>query len=371
MATLHNDESEHISLATISAFLAPTTDFGDSTSSSSASSPPTSPSSTTMTYLRPKQEIEVLRVLHTKLSRRLRKLQARLAMVPAVALPWQARAIEQATGVQRARQESTRLQEMVAERAQVIEALQRVLIKHPKSARRDVSWSQAILGPSNRALHLEQLLRNQYEKRCSAWVRYGLYDARDQYLQESRGFVERSSNETLSLVCLLSKKVPLSVHDMSALLWQLKSRPLEGDCTVLEELHADLLYFRETLHLPAPNLPRIEARTALRRYTESNDSVVFAWRSIVDDHLYPIDARHVIGQRDGWATVQALDDGSSTFLQVCVRLSLPTSALSTTSTLAPEALATLVLSLMETNCTCLFNQLDRIVHSCQTNHYEL
>ncbi|EQC25962.1 hypothetical protein SDRG_16180 [Saprolegnia diclina VS20] len=361
-----NEKVDDISIATISAFLAPTADFGDNSCSSSSfasSAPPTSPT-TTITkqrYMRPKQEIDALRITYAKLRRQLHLLETRLANVPAAALPWQTRAIEQAKGVQQAMHENLRLKNMVTERAQVIETLQSVLTKHPSILVDDGSWMLGTLGAHDRTQHLEQLLRAQYDKRSREWVRHGLYDVRHACLEQHRAFVDCDSDETLSLVCLLSRKVPLSVHDMSHVLWSLKSRPADNRCAVLQTFHDNLIYVREMIPLPPPASSQIEVRTALRRYVESDDSVVFAWRAIADDRLHPIDAHHVIGQREGWTTIHAVDGGA--FVQVCVQLSLPARLVSA-ETLPTETLNELVLQTIEANCARFCSQLDGAMQRC-------
>ncbi|EQC25963.1 hypothetical protein SDRG_16181 [Saprolegnia diclina VS20] len=361
ISLLPNEKADDISIATISAFLAPTVDFGDTTSSSSSSSAssPASSSSLKRGYQRPKQEIDALRITHAKLQRHLHTLQARLANVPAAALPWQARAIEQATGVQRAMHENLRLKSVVLERSQVIETLQRVLSKHPSILVDDGSWMQCALGATDRTQHLEQLLRTQYDKRSREWIRHGLYDVRDVCLEQHRAYVDRSSGETISLVCLLSRKVPLSVQEMSDVLWCSKSQRTNNQ--VLQAFHDSLVYFREMIHLPPPASSQIEVRTALRRYVESDGSVVHAWQTIADDQLHPVDERHVIGQREGWTTIHAVDGGA--FVQVCVQLSLPARLVSAEA-MTTEALGTLILQTTEANCARFCSQLDRAMQSC-------
>ncbi|KDO24895.1 hypothetical protein SPRG_09539 [Saprolegnia parasitica CBS 223.65] len=315
-----SSSSGEISIEAVSAFLAPTVDFGDHTSSSDASPARKRP------YQRPKQELDYLRIKHETLVQKLQLLQSQLATAEDTQ-PWKARAIEQAQSVQRSLQENARLKEMVTDQIQVIEALEKVLTKRPKFGTfppADVAWKQAILSDTNREEDLEALLQHQYDKLNSEWIRYGLHDARDRRLHMRKAFVQSASEDASddAIIFLGSKTVPLDFITMSNVVWAHKSNPVCDNSTVLQAFHPDLVYIREDIVLPDPSMPVLEARIAMRRYVET-DRVVTVWRSIIDDKLHPHKDGHLICKREGWSVLHADADGSESNMQMCMRLHMP------------------------------------------------
>ncbi|EQC25967.1 hypothetical protein SDRG_16185 [Saprolegnia diclina VS20] len=363
---------DELSFATITALLAGTTDLDDmtSSSSSSSSSSPTLPArqtakNTKQRYIRPKQELESLHAERARLVRMLNAIQARLDSVPASARRWQTRAIEQAQGVQKATQENAKLKCLLRDQRQTMAALKKLLTTPPSALPPlGVTWKQAILQHTHRMNDVNRLLQHQFDKRSSEWVRFGLYDVRDRCLEMRKAFVDplRSSDETLSVVFLLSKTVLLPVTTVSNVLWHHKAQPTHGTALALDgSQDDDLAYHRDQVHLPARTLPPIEARTVLKRYVQDEHNVTLVWQSVASDPLYPHSTK-VVGRREGWTTIDAIKGGA--FVQLFVRLSLPMLLL-TSETMSELGVHEVVLHTFETSCLQFCAQLDRVIRACQ------
>ncbi|KDO21997.1 hypothetical protein SPRG_12856 [Saprolegnia parasitica CBS 223.65] len=258
----------------------------------------------------PKAEIEYLRTKEKSLRRQLKHMHENQAK-QAISSAWKGRAIQQARCAQRAMLENNRLKEAVETQLQFVEAFERVLEKQPKLSTFSTThghalWKQAVLSTSSRESDLELLLQGQRDKLESAWIRHRLHDAIAQRETVQKTFVDYSADVGMRISFVRGGLIPLSLDEMSDLLWTHVTTPLDASCSLLQTFHSDLVYTRQDIKLADPAIPILETRAAIRRYKEDGRTVM-VWRSIVDDHLLPHEEGHLIDNRVTWVTLHPVD----------------------------------------------------------------
>ncbi|KDO24897.1 hypothetical protein SPRG_09541 [Saprolegnia parasitica CBS 223.65] len=325
---------EEITLSNVSDFLAELGDFaapakpsrpasaGTSPSPSSSSSPsstmPTAPAKRMRTT--PKEELEYLHSKQRYLLTQLKTLQAAVA-VPANDDPWHKRAQNQAQAAQRALQENVRLKAAYEDQLKMIQALERVFQKKPKlqdatPKHQDLlPWRRYMLGVNNRERDMEAILRHQYDKLDTEFIRHNVYQLRDTLVCDGaltkREFVE-STADNIVLHFVRCKRWPIDYLSFSRLLWDFVSLNVKVpvktkvDSERLQSFQNDMLVY--TRHTARPwsehmDIPPVVGRTASMRFLEK-DRVVIVWKSIADDALVPFpDHDHVKDNKAGWAVI--------------------------------------------------------------------
>ncbi|EQC25960.1 hypothetical protein SDRG_16178 [Saprolegnia diclina VS20] len=328
---------EEISLSHVSDFLAELGDFAapakpprqpqptaepSSSPSSSSSSPsstlPTAPTKRMRTT--PKEELEYLHSKQRYLLTQLKTLQAAV-IVPTDDDPWHKRAQNQAQAAQRALQENVRLKAAYEDQLKMIQALERVFQKkpkltHPTPKHHDLlPWRRYMLGVENREEDLEAILRHQYDKLDTEFIRHKVYPLRDSLVGDdtltTREFVE-STADNIVLHLVRCKRWPIDYESFSRILWDFVSLnvkiPVKNkvDSERLQSFQNDtLVYTRHTARTWSEHMdiPPVEGRTASMRFVEK-DRVVIVWKSIADDALVPFsDQVHVKDNKAGWAVI--------------------------------------------------------------------
>ncbi|EQC28178.1 hypothetical protein SDRG_14003 [Saprolegnia diclina VS20] len=282
----------------MSAFLAPTRDFGLDASSSAPSSLSSNDGVVHLTKkrTRPKLEIERLHAKHTELQRQLQLLQ--LLRPPQRALtPWRARAMRLAEAAQRARQENTRLRSLVDDQRRLLEALKRTVTKRPRLASIESD------GQLHVAAKWGLLLQEQYGKMESEWIRRRLYDAVEPLRHTT---LERSTKDgAMTRFGFLAKMhAPLDYKSMADLVWTHKPLFLGPSCSVYHTIHTDMVCTRELTHFSDLDIPVLETHDCFGRFLKP-DRVVIVWRSLREDEaMVAPNPSHLVGHRCGWLLIE-------------------------------------------------------------------
>ncbi|OQS00228.1 hypothetical protein THRCLA_06125 [Thraustotheca clavata] len=325
-----------VSLNTVSEFLADLEDFGvkavsknevkskitkPKTNSNDSSPRDTASVPTKRIRTSPKEELEYLQSKHRYLISELRKLQAATAMTTND--PWQKRAKSQAQAAQRAIQENTRLKAALEDQIKVIQALEKVFQKKPRLTEAAaekiadlVPWRRSILGLHNREGDLEALLRYQYDKLDTEFIRRKVYHMRDNMVGDElvRSEQVESSNDNIIIHLIRCKQWSINFIEFSQILWGYISlnvrmpTKIKVDSELLQSFKNDTIVY--TRHLSNGmceqlKIPPLEGRTAAMRF-EERDRVVIVWKSIVDDALVPFRDDYVVkDNKMGWALITA------------------------------------------------------------------
>ncbi|KDO24893.1 hypothetical protein SPRG_09537 [Saprolegnia parasitica CBS 223.65] len=233
----------------LSAFLADTTDFGVVASSplSSGSDEQPAPRRKRRHVDRPKAELLYLRTKHDELAAQLQVLQDESAsMLPSNTSPWRSRAQDQAHLTQRCLQENACLKSHVADQLKVIEALEKVLHKRPKVSSFQTAtnlWRQCILAATEREASLEQLLKHQYERLDSEWIRLGMYDNKNG-APLHKMFVQTIDERYVTLNYAGRMTRALDFRGMSDVFWDFKTGKRGASQQILQFFHPRLIYSR-------------------------------------------------------------------------------------------------------------------------------
>ncbi|OQS04232.1 hypothetical protein THRCLA_03523 [Thraustotheca clavata] len=322
---LSSPSEDNVDIEHISAFLDSTIDFREVAPTTTTVAPPKR--SAKRRYKEPKEEIEYLKNKHEVLEKQLEELQARQRIV--ISEPWRARAVNQVQLAQRSLQENAHLKTMVESQMKLIETLQRALQKRPKLSdfpSSEVTWKQSILGLDNREADAEAIMKYQYDRLESEWIRHRLYEAMDRQEQVRKAFIESGDDgHILQFNFISGLTMDMDFIEMATTLWddKIKDKVSTEFCyvTIITVGHSFIPYryglcqvrknftnnhqfilIREQANLPDPSMPMLESRMILRRYVESN-RVVILWRSILEDKLNPHEAGHLIDNRSGWVVV--------------------------------------------------------------------
>ncbi|OQR85676.1 hypothetical protein ACHHYP_11563 [Achlya hypogyna] len=361
---------EEISLTTVSDFLADLGDFGveaagvapvKTTLQPAKESSPSSTSSGSTKRLRttPKEELEYLHSKQRYLLGQLHRLQATVAQAPS-SDPWQKRAQNQAQAAQRALQENARLKAALEDQLKMIQALERVFQKKPKVVDPTpkhgdlLPWRRAILGVSNREADIEALLRSQYDKLDTEFIRHHVYQLRDTLTDETpvkREFVQ-SQSDSILLHFVKCKRWPINFVQYSQILWDFVSlnTRIQGKVKVdserLQSFQNDtIVYTRHVANawIDGIDIPPVEGRTAAMRFVEP-DRVVIVWKSIAEDALVPfMSDRHIRDNKCGWAVITPHGPDACS---LAAYSNLTTPVFPTTTS---GAMTEMILSLYETN----------------------
>ncbi|KDO24902.1 hypothetical protein SPRG_09546 [Saprolegnia parasitica CBS 223.65] len=254
-----------------------------------------------------RHEILHLRAKHLALTAQLQSLSAERAADPASYSVWANRAKDQATSVQLARQENARLQEMVRDQLKFISSLQRVMAKKPKLCdfASVAPWEMATLGATGRREAKEKLMRHQYDKLETEWIRHGLYEYEAGTTSVRKRYIE-SQDDALWVHFAECHFWSVDYQVLADIVWgmftqQLRSQPhTDGNST----------YFRYTAKVASGAIPPIDGRLFLRRYIETG-RIVFVSRSILDDALFPSDPTRFLDNQCAWIIVQRTGDATA------------------------------------------------------------
>ncbi|OQS08026.1 hypothetical protein THRCLA_00003, partial [Thraustotheca clavata] len=215
------------------------------------------------------------------------------------------------------------LKKLVEEQLKVIQALERIVNKKPRllsfPTSADSLWKQAILGIHERDDQLERLAQYQYDRLDSEWIRLGIYDAAERNERMRKSFVTGEDTMTLNLVGTITK--PIKPKAIADFFWDQKLGKIGPACEIMSMVHSDLVYLREDLKLIDDSMPMLETRVALRRYIETN-RIVFVWKAIVQDELYPHESSNLIGDQTGWVVFEDKGHGECSF-QLYLTISTP------------------------------------------------
>ncbi|OQS00224.1 hypothetical protein THRCLA_06126 [Thraustotheca clavata] len=262
-----------------------------------------------------KQELDQLHNKHDALVVELNILKRKNNQVTS---EWESRAINQAQAAKRALIENAQLKQVMEQQSKLAQTLKQAIEKQKLCDTPVLSnnqWRLAVLGTQDRELHLRKLLKYQYDKLESEWIRHNIYHYADPKSdQVTKAFIQ-NLQDSVRVNTIQSKSYPASVAEVGLILWDLitlKKPLLEEKMTSIEPLQVfgqcnDLVYSKLTAHISSLGVA-IESRTAVQHFVEDN-RIVFVWKSIVEDNLLPFSPNHLIDNKCGWVVLTSIEDG--------------------------------------------------------------
>ncbi|OQS06567.1 hypothetical protein THRCLA_01388 [Thraustotheca clavata] len=271
----------------------------------------------------PKEEILYLKQKQIELTSKLQQLETQKSTGIHDDV-WKTRAKHQAQQAQRAMQINSRLKQLVEEQLKVVESLEKVILKRPKLVvfpTNEGPWKQGILGLENREEDLEALLRLQYERLSTEWIRHGMFHSLERNESIRKVYFDNNGGGAVQLNSVMCRAVPIDFISLSNVIWNLMAVDVDPKFEKIQEFHPNLVYLRYLLSIPQAATPMLEARLALRRWIEE-DRVVIVSRSIIEDQLYPHNQTHLIENRCSWSVIHAKSP-TECYISVYMNMSLP------------------------------------------------
>ncbi|OQR88593.1 hypothetical protein THRCLA_10220 [Thraustotheca clavata] len=259
-------------------------------------------------------EVAFLQATVDSLTQELQQLKAAKTKLASQS-QWENVARRQATQAQLTIQKNQRLREAVEEQLQIAQSLQKIFAKKTKFTTESLYEDTYIpdvltLDPIVRAMRMNAILDEEYEKLESTFVKYGLVEFTKSYQQSS--MKDEPEHNRLVLTFAHADVIPIPFNLLSKGIWEyisLSSPVQTENCFMkrLEVVDENTVYNSAISY--SGGLPTIQSNYGVKRY-HVNKKLVYVFRSIANStaassSLWPM------GDSSQWIVVEPYSDTAS------------------------------------------------------------